>query len=97
MIEEPVISLQLENEQLSLMMIMEHTLSFQYKTYWKKYDLKNALKKKFSDKNPWHIVLICARRFWWLATHQPQSAQNTPSLEYKVDEQPPTWPILCRQ
>ena len=46
MIEEPVISLQLENKQLSLMMIMEHILSFQYKTHWKKYDLKNVLKKR---------------------------------------------------
>ena len=46
MIEELVVSLRLENEQLSLMMIMEHILSFQYKTYWKKYDLKNALKKE---------------------------------------------------
>ena len=46
MIEEPVISLQLENEQLSVMMIMEHILSFQYKTYWKKYDLKNVFKKE---------------------------------------------------
>ena len=46
MIEEPVISLQLENEQLSLMMIMEDILSFQYKTHWKKYDLKNVLKKE---------------------------------------------------
>ena len=46
MIEEPVISLQLENKQLSLMMIMEHILSFQYKTHWKKYDLKNVLKKE---------------------------------------------------
>ena len=97
MIEEPVISLQLENEQLSLLMITEHILSIQYKTYWKKYDLKNVLKKEIFWQNPWHIVLICARRFWWLATHQPQSAQNTPSLEYKVVEQPPTWPTLCRQ
>ena len=46
MIEEPVISLQLENEQLGVMMIEEHILSFQYKTYWKKYDLKNVLKKE---------------------------------------------------
>ena len=46
MIEELVVSLRLENEQLSLMMIMEHILSFQYKTYWKKYDLKNVLKKE---------------------------------------------------
>ena len=46
MIEEPVISLQLENEQLSLLMITEHILSIQYKTYWKKYDLKNVLKKE---------------------------------------------------
>ena len=51
MIEELVVSLQLENKQLSVMMIMEHILSFQYKTHWKKYDLKNVLKKKkFSDK-----------------------------------------------
>ena len=46
MIEELVVSLRLENEQLSLMMIMEHILSFQYKTHWKKYDLKNVLKKE---------------------------------------------------
>ena len=26
-----------------------------------------------------------------------QSFQNTPSLEYKVPEQLPTWPILCHQ
>ena len=26
-----------------------------------------------------------------------QSFQNTPSLEYKVLEQLPTWPILCHQ
>ena len=26
-----------------------------------------------------------------------QSFQNTPSLEYKVFEQLPTWPILCHQ
>ena len=69
MIEEPVISLQLENEQLSLLMITEHILSIQYKTYWKSMIWKMCSKKKFSDKNPWHIVLICARRFWWLATH----------------------------
>ena len=69
MIEEPVISLQLENEQLSLMMIMEHILSFQYKTHWKKYDLKNVLKKEIFWQNPWHIMLICAQRLWWLATH----------------------------
>ena len=58
---------------------------------------KCAQKRNFHDKILWHIVLICTRRFWWLATHQPLSSQNTPSLEYKVDEQPPTWPILCRQ
>ena len=58
---------------------------------------KCAQKRNFLDKNLWHIVLICTRRFWWLATHQSQSSQNTPSLEYKVVEQPPTWPILCRQ
>ena len=46
MIEELVVSLQLENKQLSVMMIMEHILSFQYKTHWKKYDLKNVLKKE---------------------------------------------------
>ena len=46
MIEELVVSLQLENKQLSVMMIMEHILSFQHKTYWKKYDLKNAFKKE---------------------------------------------------
>ena len=60
MIEEPVISLQLENEQLSLMMIMEHILSFQYKTYWKKYDSKNALKKEiFWQKSLTHSVNLC--------------------------------------
>ena len=70
MIEELVISLRLENKQLSLMMIMEHILSFQYKTHWKKNMIwKMCSKKKFSDKNPWHIVLICAQRLWWLATH----------------------------
>ena len=46
MIEELEVSLRLENEQLSLMMIMGHIISFQYKTHWKKYDLKNALKKE---------------------------------------------------
>ena len=45
-IEELVVSLRLENEQLTLMMIMERILPFQYKTYWKKYDLKNVLKKE---------------------------------------------------
>ena len=60
MIEEPVISLQLENKQLSLMMIMEHILSFQHKTYWKKYDLKNALKKEiFWQKSLTHCVNLC--------------------------------------
>ena len=58
---------------------------------------KCAQKRNFLDKNLWHIVLICIRRVRWLATHQSQSSQNTPSLEYKVVEQPPTWPILCRQ
>ena len=42
-------------------------------------------------------MLICIRRVRWLATHQSQSSQNTPSLEYKVVEQLPTWPILCHQ
>ena len=46
MIEELVVSLRLENEQLILMMIMEHILPSQYKTYWKKYDLKNVLKRE---------------------------------------------------
>ena len=46
MIEEPVISLQLENKQLSLMMIMEHILSFQHKTHWKKDDLKKCAQKR---------------------------------------------------
>ena len=32
---------------------------------------KCAQKGNFHDKNLWHIVLICTRRFWWLATHQP--------------------------
>ena len=46
MIEELVVSLRLENEQLILMMIMEHILPFQYEIYWKKYDLKNVLKRE---------------------------------------------------
>ena len=54
-------------------------------------------KRNFLDKNLWHIVLICIRRVRWLATHQSQSSQNTPSLEYKVVEQLPTWPIPCHQ
>ena len=84
--------------ETSLMMFMEHIFSFQYETYWKKaWFEKCAQKRNFHDKNLWHIVLICTRRFWWLATHQPQSSQNTPSLEYKVVEQLPTWPIPCHQ
>ena len=58
---------------------------------------KCAQKRNFLDKNLWHIVLICIRRVRWLATHQSQSSQNTPSLEYKVVEQLPTWPIPCHQ
>ena len=42
-------------------------------------------------------MLICTRWSRWLATHQSQSSQNTPSLEYKVVEQLPTWPIPCHQ
>ena len=60
MIEESVSSLQLENQQLSLMMIMEHILSFQYKTHWKKYDLKNVLKKEiFRQKFSTHYFSLC--------------------------------------
>ena len=58
---------------------------------------KCAQKRDFLDKNLWHIVLNCTRWSRWLATHQSQSFQNTPSLEYKVVEQLPTWPILCHQ
>ena len=47
-IEELVVSLRLENEQLTLMMIMERILPFQYKIYWKKYDLKMC-SKNFSQ------------------------------------------------
>ena len=60
MIEELVVSLQLENKQLIVMMIMEHILSFQYKTHWKKYDLKNVLKKEiFWQKSLTHCVNLC--------------------------------------
>ena len=45
---------------MSLLMIMEHILSFQHKTYWKKYDLKNALKKEiFWQKSLTHSVNLC--------------------------------------
>ena len=93
-----VYSSRISGWETSLMMIMEHIFSFQYETYWKKaWFEKCAQKRNFLDKNLWHIVLICTRWSRWLATHQSQSSQNTPSLEYKVVEQPPTWPILCHQ
>ena len=58
---------------------------------------KCAQKRDFFDKNLWHNLLNCTRWSRWLATHQSQSFQNTPSLEYKVVKQLPTWPILCHQ
>ena len=80
MIEESVSSLQLENQQLSLMMIMEHILSFQYKTYWKKYDLKNALKKEiFWQKSLTHCVNLCTTILMVGHPSLYHSAQNTPS------------------
>ena len=80
MIEESVSSLQLENLQLSLMMIMEHILSFQYKTYWKKYDLKMRSKKKFSDKKSLtHCVNLCTTILMVGHPSLHHSAQNTPS------------------
>ena len=46
--------------EMSLLMIMEHILSFQHKTYWKKYDLKNALKKEiFWQKSLTHSINLC--------------------------------------
>ena len=93
-----VYSSRISGWETGLTMLMEHIFSFQYEIYWKKHDLKKcAQKRNFLDKNLWHIVLICIRRVRWLATHQSQSSQNTPSLEYKVVEQLPTWPIPCHQ
>ena len=96
MIEELVVSLQLENKQLIVMMIMEHILSFQYKTHWKKYDLKNVLKKEiFLTKILDTLVNLCTTIM--MVGHpsciiQPKARH----LEYKVVAQPPTWPSLCR-
>ena len=84
--------------ETGLPMLMEHVFLFQYEIYWKKHDfLKNALKKRFSRQKSLTHCVVLYTTIWWLATHQPSHPKNTPSLEYKVVEQPPTWPILCHQ
>ena len=68
-IEELVVSLRLENEQLILWWLWSIFYHFSIKLIGKSMIWKMCSKKKFSDKNPWHIMLICAQRLWWLATH----------------------------
>ena len=93
-----VYSSRFSGSETGLLMLMERVFISQYEFYWKRRDFKKcAQKRDFLDKNLWHIVLNCTRWSRWLATHQSQSSQNTPSLEYKVVEQLPTWPIPCHQ
>ena len=57
---------------------------------------KCAQKRDFLDKNLWHIGRFVHDDLM-VGHPSAQSFQNTPSLEYKVLEQLPTWPILCHQ
>ena len=58
-----VYSSRISGWETSLTMLMEHIFSFQHEIYWKRHDLKNALKKEnFLDKNLWHIMSFCTRR-----------------------------------
>ena len=58
---------------------------------------KCAQKGNFHDKNLWHIVLICTRRFWWLATHQPSHPKKHAISGVQSGWAATTWPILCHQ
>ena len=58
-----VYSSRFSGSETSLPMLMEHIFISQYEFYWKRHDLKNALKKEnFLDKNLWHIMSFCTRR-----------------------------------
>ena len=58
-----VYSSRISGSETGLPMLMEHIFSFQHEIYWKRHDLKNALKKEnFLDKNLWHIMSFCTRR-----------------------------------
>ena len=58
---------------------------------------KMRSKGNFHDKNLWHIVLICTRRFWWLATHQPSHPKKHAISGVQSGWAATTWPILCHQ
>ena len=66
-----VYSSRISGSETGLPMLMEHIFSFQHEIYWKRHDLKNALKKKrfFRQKSLTHCVVLYTT-IWWLATHQ---------------------------
>ena len=82
---------------MSLLMIMEHILSFQHKTYWKKYDLKNALKKEiFWQKSLTHSVNLCTTILMVGHPSAPVSSKHAIS-GVQSGWAATTWPILCHQ
>ena len=91
-------SSRISGSETRLPMLMEHIFSFQHEIYWKRHDFKKMRSKRdfFFDKI---FDTLCSFVHADLMVGHPsaQSFQNTPSLEYKVFEQLPTWPILCHQ
>ena len=58
-----VYSSRFSGSETSLPMLMEHIFISQYEFYWKRHDLKNALRKEnFLDKNLRRIMSFCTRR-----------------------------------
>ena len=55
-----VYSSRISGSETGLPMLMEHIFSFQHEIYWKRHDLKNALKKKrfFRQKSLTHCVVL---------------------------------------
>ena len=92
-----VYSSRISGSETSLPMLMEHIFSFQHEIYWKRHDLKNALKKEIFSTKIFDTLCRFVHDDLMVGHPSAQSFQNTPSLEYKVLEQLPTWPILCHQ
>ena len=59
--------------------------------------LKIALKKEIFSTKIFDTLCRFVHDDLMVGHPSAQSSQNTPSLEYKVLEQLPTWPIPCHQ
>ena len=92
-----IYSSRFSGSETGLPMLMERVFISQYEFHWKRHDFKKcAQKRDFLDK-----IFDTLYRFvhddLMVGHPSAQSFQNTPSLEYKVLEQLPTWPILCHR